>query len=69
MKGGKYDKPKTNSKIDLAAHSRYRDPYDNLLYGILLQALSDNDIDYLKYGDGAIIWAYLKTCVLTESEV
>ena len=53
-------RPKTNSKIDLAAHSRYKNPYDNLLYGILLQAISDNDIDYLKHGDGVIIWEYLK---------
>ena len=59
--------PKTNSKIDLAAHSRFRDPYDNLLYGILLQAVSDNDINFLKHGDGAIIWAYLTTCAHTES--
>lgn len=59
--------PKTNSKIDIAAHSRFRNPYDNLLYGILLQAVSDNDIDYLKHGDGAIIWAYLHTCAHAES--
>lgn len=59
--------PQTNSKIDLVAHSRYREPYNNLLYGILLQALSDNDIEYLKHGDGAIIWAYLTTCKTTDS--
>lgn len=59
--------PKTNSKTDLAAHSRFKNPYDNLLYGILLQAVSDNDIDYLKHGDGALIWAYLTTYALVES--
>lgn len=39
---------------------KFADPYENLLYAILIQAVKDNDIDWLKYGDGAIIWAYLK---------
>lgn len=39
---------------------RYRSPLDNLLYNILLQALRDNDIEYLRHGDGLIIWKYLK---------
>lgn len=39
---------------------RYRSPLENLLYNILLQALRDNDIEYLRHGDGLIIWNYLK---------
>lgn len=39
---------------------KFANPYDNLLYAILIQAVKDNDIDWLKHGDGAIIWAYLK---------
>lgn len=39
---------------------RFKSPVDNLLYNILLQALRDNDIEYLKRGDGCEIWHYLK---------
>ena len=39
---------------------RYQSPINNLLYNILLQALRDNDIEYLKHGDGRLIWKYLK---------
>lgn len=39
---------------------RYKSPWDNLLYNILIQAVRDNDIDYLKHGDGLYIWEYLK---------
>ena len=49
---GKYETP--------LSVTRFRNPYDNLLYNILLQAVRDNDIDYLKHGDGAVIWEYLK---------
>lgn len=41
--------------------TRFKNPYDNLLYNVLLQAVRDNDIDYLKHGDGVVIWEYLKT--------
>lgn len=41
--------------------TRFKNPYDNLLYNVLLQAVKDNDIDYLKHGDGVVIWEYLKT--------
>ena len=40
--------------------TRFKNPYDNLLYNVLLQAVRDNDIDYLKHGDGVVIWQYLK---------
>ena len=40
---------------------RYKNPYDNLLYNILLQAIRDNDIDYIKHGAGRLIWCYLQT--------
>lgn len=40
--------------------TRFKNPYDNLLYNVLLQAVRDNDIDYLKHGDGVVIWEYLK---------
>lgn len=40
---------------------RYKNPYANLLYNVLLQAMRDNDIDYLKHGDGLTIWEYLRT--------
>ena len=39
---------------------KFADPYNNLLYAILLQAVKDNDIDWIKHDDGAIIWSYLK---------
>lgn len=39
---------------------KFEDPYDNLLYAILVQAVKDNDIDWLKNGDGVKIWEYLK---------
>lgn len=39
---------------------KFANPYDNLLYAILIQAVKDNDIDWLKHGDGVKIWAYLK---------
>lgn len=49
---GKYETP--------LSVTRYKNPYDNLLYNVLLQAVRDNDIDYLKHGDGVVIWEYLK---------
>lgn len=39
---------------------KFENPYDNLLYAILIQAVKDNDIDWLKHGDGVKIWTYLK---------
>lgn len=39
---------------------KFAKPYDNLLYAILIQAVKDNDIDWLKHGDGVKIWEYLK---------
>lgn len=50
---GKYETP--------LSVTRFKNPYDNLLYNVLLQAVRDNDIDYLKHGDGVVIWEYLKT--------
>lgn len=49
---GKYETP--------LSVTRFKNPYDNLLYNVLLQAVRDNDIDYLKHGDGVVIWEYLK---------
>ena len=43
------------------SYTRYANPYDNLLYGILLQAVKDRATYYLKHGDGAEIWRYLRT--------
>lgn len=43
------------------SYTRYVEPYDNLLYGILLQAVKDRAVFYLKHGDGAYIWQYLRT--------
>ena len=51
-----YGKTAENLKV----LTRFKNPYDNLLYAILLQAVADNDIDYLKHGDGRIIWEHLK---------
>lgn len=53
-------KPMTNAACDMKEHTRYKSPVDNLLYGILLQALADNDIEYLKHVDGQEIWGYLR---------
>lgn len=39
---------------------KFANPCDNLLYAILIQAVKDNDIDWLKHGDGVKIWEYLK---------
>lgn len=39
---------------------RFANPYDNLLYAIVIQAVKDNDREWLKHGNGAKIWAYLK---------
>lgn len=50
----------TNAACDMKEHTRYKSPVDNLLYGILLQALADNDIEYLRHGDGQDIWDYLR---------
>ena len=41
---------------------RYRDPWDNLLYNVILQAIRDNDLDFVKHGDGRVIYDYLKEC-------
>ena len=48
---------KTRSKDET---QRYVRPADNLIYAILLQAAIDNDIDFLKHGDGRTFWEYLK---------
>ena len=39
---------------------RYANPFDNLLYNVLLQALRDNDIDFIKSETGVKIWEYLE---------
>lgn len=51
----------SNTVPNIEVRTRYKKPVNNLLYCILLQAVIDNDIDYLKHGDGRIIWEYLKT--------
>lgn len=43
------------------SYTRFVEPYDNLLYGILLQAVKDRAVFYLKHGDGVTIWQYLRT--------
>lgn len=56
MKGNK-----ANTAPDMERHTRFKSPYDNLLYAVLLRAAMDGDVKYLRDGDGAIIWRYLKT--------
>lgn len=50
----------TKSVSNENSYTRYREPYNNLLYGILLQAVKDRATFYLKHGDGALIWEYLR---------
>lgn len=50
----------SNTVPNLEVRTRFKRPVDNLLYCILLQAVADNDIEYLKHGDGRAIWEYLK---------
>lgn len=40
---------------------RYYDPVANLLYNVLIQAVKDNDTEYLRHGDGLAIWQWLAT--------
>lgn len=52
---------KKKYKTNPEAHvNRFRDAYDNLLYNVLIQAARDNDVEYLKHGDGLAIWNYLR---------
>lgn len=60
MKGFKGDFMGRKYKGNQHYIMRYHSPIDNLLYNILLQALRDNDIEYLKHGDGLLIWKHLK---------
>lgn len=47
-----------------AAHKdvpqRYVEPAANLIYAILLQAARDNDVDFLRHGDGREMYEWLK---------
>ena len=54
--------PHTNeSTHQTDAAMRFKYPYDNLLYAILIRAALDGDTEYLRNGDGREIWEYLKT--------
>lgn len=58
---GKHYHRKMKYKTNPEAHVyRFRDAYDNLLYNILIQAARDNDVEYLRHGDGLAIWHYLR---------
>ena len=54
-------KQSTKTVSNENSYTRYKEPYNNLLYGILLQAVKDRAQYYLKHGDGALIWEYLRT--------
>lgn len=55
-------KPKTNAVLSERVRTYFKWPVDNLLYAILLQAVRENDIDFLRHGGGREIWEYLRTC-------
>lgn len=57
---------KRGHKYTLAYNTRYASPFDNLLYAILLQAVADNDIEYLKSDDARAIWKHLKKAKRSE---
>ena len=58
----RYYNPHTNeSTHQTDAAMRFKCPYDNLLYAVLIRAARDGDTEYLRNGDGREIWEYLKT--------